>query len=441
VRIERRLDRGELRITRGVIALNEPANLPERGLLIIASMPRLDLEAWSNLLGVDPAAARAGRASASPDDLSVDFIALRTSELVLYGYRFRDVTLGATRTADGSYAANVASAGASGFITWRPASDAQTLGQLTARLSRLAIPASNEKAVVEALRAPPRQIPSLEISVDDFQLGAMKLGHVDLVAHNTGTGAAAVWHVRKLDISAPEMKISASGDWAPVQGAAARRAQLRFTLEASDAGGALARFGFPGALSRGVAKLEGEVGWLGSPLDIDYPTLAGRVALAVDNGRFLKVDPGSAARLLGLLSLQSLSRTVAVDAGRQFGEGFAFGSIRADAKIERGVLKTENFRMNGENAAVLMSGTIDLRNETQQLLVVVLPEIDASTAAVALGVANPVLGLGAFVAQFVLRDPLAKAFAIQYDVAGTWAEPQITRRSRISPASPTETIR
>ena len=31
VRIERRRERGELRITRGVIALNEPANLPEAG--------------------------------------------------------------------------------------------------------------------------------------------------------------------------------------------------------------------------------------------------------------------------------------------------------------------------------------------------------------------------------------------------------------------------
>jgi uncharacterized protein (TIGR02099 family) len=441
VRIERRLERGELRISRGVIALNEPAHLPDHGLRIVASMPRLDVDAWSNLLGVDPAAERATSAARSPDDLSVDFIALRTSELLIYGHRFRDVTLGATRAADGSYSANVSSAGASGFVTWRPATDSQTLGQLTARLSRLSIPASNEKAVVEALRAPPKQIPSVEISVDDFELGAMKLGHVDLVAHNTGIGAAAVWRIRKLDITNPDMKIAATGDWAPLQGAAARRAQLRFTLEASDTGGALARFGFPGALSRGVAKLEGEVGWLGSPLDIDYPTLAGRVSLAVDNGRFLKVDPGSAARLLALLSLQSLSRTVAVDAGRQFGEGFAFGSIRADAKIERGVLQTENFRMNGENAAVLMSGAIDLRNETQQLVVVVLPEIDASTAAVALGVANPVLGLGAFLAQFVLRDPLAKAFAIQYDVAGSWTDPRITRRSRITPASTTETVR
>ena len=79
-----------------------------------------------------------------------------------------------------------------------------------------------------------------------------------------------------------------------------------------------------------------------------------------------------------------------------------------------------------------MSGTIDLRNETQQLHLVVLPEIDASTAALALGVANPILGLGAFVAQYVLRNPLSKAFALEYDIAGTWADPTITRRGRVA---------
>ena len=43
VRVERRHEKGELRITRGVIAVNEPANLPEAGMLVLATVPRLDL--------------------------------------------------------------------------------------------------------------------------------------------------------------------------------------------------------------------------------------------------------------------------------------------------------------------------------------------------------------------------------------------------------------
>ena len=51
VRLERQREQAEFRIKRGVIALNEPANLPESGVLVLATVPRLDLEAWSSLFG------------------------------------------------------------------------------------------------------------------------------------------------------------------------------------------------------------------------------------------------------------------------------------------------------------------------------------------------------------------------------------------------------
>ncbi|MDH5207977.1 MAG: YhdP family protein [Burkholderiaceae bacterium] len=434
IRIERRPDKGALRLTRGVIALYEPPNLPEQGLLMIATMPRVDVEAWSNLLSPEPAADKPGRPAAA-DDTRIDFIALRTQELHVYGLRSYNLTLGATRLPEGGYAVNVVSDAATGYITWLPSADPQAIGQVKARFSRLTVPSNRERDVVEALHTPPKQIPSLDVVVDQFELSDMKLGRLELDAQNVGTGTGAAWRVRRFDITNPDMKLAATGEWGPTPGSADRRTRLKFELDAIDAGGTLGRLGFPDALSKGTGRLQGEVAWSGSPLQIDYPSLTGQVTLAVDNGRFLKVDAGNAARLLALLSLQSLGRTLQADGGRQFVEGFAFNSIRADAVVEHGVLKTDNFRMNGASAAVLMSGAVDLRNETQKLSLVVLPEIDASTAALALGVANPILGLGTFLAQLVLRDPLSKAFALQYDVSGTWTDPKIERRARITPTT------
>jgi uncharacterized protein (TIGR02099 family) len=440
IRVERRRADvgGEFRLARGVIAVNEPANLPERGLLVIATLPQFDVDAWSNLLAPDTPPERGARPASAGDDLRIDLVALRTDELVFQGHKVRNLTLGATRQDDGGYAANVVSDGATGFIGWRPATDPQALGQITARLSRLVISSRKEQEVVAALRATPKQIPSLEVSVEQFELSDMKLGRLDLVAQNTGSGTGGAWRLRRLDIANPDMKLTSTGEWGPAPTGGNRRMQLKFAIDAADGGAALARIGYPAALSRGTGRIEGDVQWLGSPLDIDYPTLAGRLNIAVDDGRFLKVDPGNAARLLALLSLQSLGRTLALDGGSQFAEGFAFASIRADATIDRGILKTDNFRMSGATAAVLMSGTLDLRNETQQLSIVVLPVIDASTAALAVGVVNPVLGLGTFLAQFVLRDPLSRAFALQYDVTGSWTDPVITRQTRIAPSQSTE---
>ncbi len=216
----------------------------------------------------------------------------------------------------------------------------------------------------------------------------MKLGRLELSAANAGTGNAAAWKVSRLDLVNPDMKLAASGDWQPGP-TGALRTQVKFTFDASDAGATLGRFGIRDAVARGHGKLEGSLEWVGSPLEIDYPTLAGALSLRVDDGRFLKVDTRGAGRLLTLLSLQSLSQTLMTDTRESFGEGFAFSSIRSDATIARGVISTQDFRMAGTGAAALMSGTVDLNNETQQLHLIVLPEIDASTAALAVAVGQP----------------------------------------------------
>ena len=131
--------------------------------------------------GPGNAAGAGARPPPADDDLRVDLVALRTDELVVYGHTRANLTLGATRQDDGGYAANVVSDGATGYVGWRPADDPQSLGQITARLSRLVISANKEKEVVAVLRAPPKQIPSLEVSVEQFEMSDMKLGRLDFV--------------------------------------------------------------------------------------------------------------------------------------------------------------------------------------------------------------------------------------------------------------------
>jgi uncharacterized protein YhdP len=119
-----------------------------------------------------------------------------------------------------------------------------------------------------------------------------------------------------------------------------------------------------------------------------------------------------------------------------FSDGFAFDSITASAELKSGVLSTRDFRMRGASANVLIEGSADVGRETQNLHVLVLPEIDAGSASLAYALlANPAIGLGAFVAQMLLRDPLSKLFSFDYDVTGTWADPQVKRREKPAPDS------
>jgi uncharacterized protein (TIGR02099 family) len=442
INLEHRRENDVSRLTRGVIAINEPSNLPESGMRLLVNMPRLDIEAWSSWLGLD-LEGNSARSAAGDGDFRIDYMALRTPDLVIAWRSFRNVTLGATRTNTGGYDANVDSDSVAGFIGWRPGPAGSTggagLGQITARLSKLLIPASQKENVIGALEAPVRPYPAFDVAIEKFELGSTKYGRLEFTATNSGAGAAAAWRLGRLEVSNPDMKVSASGDWLPAP-SGTRRMRIAFTLDTSDAGATLARFGMPGAVARGHGKLEGKLDWAGSPLDLDYATLNGNLGLRVDDGRFLKVDSKGAGRLLTLLSLQSLSRTLLTDTREDFGEGFAFSTIKADATVSRGVMSTENFSMTGAGAAAFISGHVDLRNETQQLHLIVLPEIDASTAALALGVANPILGLGALLANTVLKAPLSRVFAMEYDITGTWNDPVIARRNRIT-ADQTESVR
>jgi uncharacterized protein YhdP len=159
----------------------------------------------------------------------------------------------------------------------------------------------------------------------------------------------------------------------------------------------------------------------------------------IESGQFLKADPGI-AKLLGVLSLQSLPRRLSLDFRDVFSEGFTFDFVRGDVTIEQGQARTNNLQMKGVNAAVLMEGKVDIARETQDLRVVVVPEINAGTASLIASVINPAVGLGSFLAQLFLRRPLIEASTQEFHIDGAWADPQITQVERKprsnAPASP-----
>jgi uncharacterized protein YhdP len=91
-------------------------------------------------------------------------------------------------------------------------------------------------------------------------------------------------------------------------------------------------------------------------------------------------------------------------------------------------VRTDNLKMRGVSATVLMDGSADLANESTNLHVVVIPEFNLGTGPLVYGLAvNPVIGLGSFLAQLFLRAPVMKALTYQMQVTGPWKAPNIVR--------------
>jgi uncharacterized protein YhdP len=145
------------------------------------------------------------------------------------------------------------------------------------------------------------------------------------------------------------------------------------------------------------------------------------------------------------LSLQSLPRRITLDFRDVFSEGFAFDSIAGSARIQDGMMSTDNLRMVGPSAAVDISGTVDLARETQKFKVRVQPALSSSISAgaAALFIANPLLGAavgaGTLLAQKVFKDPIEQLFSYEYAVSGGWSDPIVERIGNRTAAAPAQT--
>jgi uncharacterized protein YhdP len=89
---------------------------------------------------------------------------------------------------------------------------------------------------------------------------------------------------------------------------------------------------------------------------------------------------------------------------------------------------TRNLQIKGVNALVQLDGSADIARETQKLRVQILPNVDAGTASLVAGLAvNPAVGLTAFIAQWLLQNPLSRASTQEFLIDGSWADPRVTR--------------
>ena len=435
------------RALRGAIGVGAQAQaelaLPASGVLARVQLPRLDVPAWDamadRLFAGDGTGAGAGwSAAASAGGNARAYLpnawSLRVGELLLDERVLHDVVSTGTREG-GTWRADVQARELAGRVQFSEGADGRA-GKVHARLSRLSIPASTVDESAARLAEPPAHIPALDIVAEQFELRGKKLGRLEIEAVNqdlapSRQGARGVqdWQLTRLQLSTPEASFSANGHWAVQARASAlpsdpraprpaddpRRTLLHFKLDIRDAGALLARFDMPGVLARGQGHLDGSLGWTGSPFSPHYPSMQGQLKLDVGAGQFLKADPG-VAKLLGVLSLQSLPRRLTLDFRDVFSSGFAFDHVRGDVVVQRGIASTNNLQMKGVNAGVLMEGSADLDQETQDLRVLVVPEIDAGTAALVATAINPAIGIGAFVAQLVLKRPLIKAATREFQI-------------------------
>lgn len=402
-------------IERGAVTVGEVLpRMPEKGVAVAISQPRIDVDAWRRIFAGGNGNGRGGAENPTPSALPLANVAIKTPQLRLLGRDYQAVELGLAPK-DGGWQIALNTREAQGDLYWRGTG----AGWLQADLKRLVLASGAGGSVGDDEAT--ESLPGLDVRVADFIVGERHLGRLELKARNE----RGSWNLENVLLQNPDGALKAKGQWKNI---GVQRTRLNFELAATDLGKLLDRLGYAGSIKRGTATLKGDLDWAGAPTDIDYGSLGGQMEVLAEKGQFAKINPGL-GKLLGLLSLQSLPRRLSLDFRDIFSEGFAFDSIDGKLQLKNGVMRTDgNLRIDGPAARVLMKGEADLKQETQDVIVTIQPEVGTTlTVGTALLLAHPVAAAAAAVANKVLQNPLNKIFSFQYHVNGSWNDPKVEK--------------
>ena len=171
------------------------------------------------------------------------------------------------------------------------------------------------------------------------------------------------WRIEKLRLANPDGVLTADGVWQ----AGGRAAHADERADGRDRHRQDAHaLGYPAGIRRGTAKIEGRSRGRATPR-LRLSDALGQLAVEAANGQFVKLEPGhraSCSASFRCRRCRGASRSISATSSAK---GFSFDSIIGALKIDRGIAHTENFRIQGPSARIVMAGDVDLARETQKL--------------------------------------------------------------------------
>ena len=392
-------------IDKGYISINSDIkSIPQKGLYLKANLPYVNLDDFISIYS--------GGENNHSFKIDKADIALKNADL--FDRRFNNIKI-EIAPVNSSTKFKINSNETSGNLLW-----VEKDNKLIARLNALKLP--NEiKKISSAQTTANQKIPNLDIKIETFEVDSKKIGKLELISNTSKQNI----NIQKFKITNDTNIFQADGEW--LDWNKNSKSNINFNWKINNLGNTLDFMGYNHFVKDGDAEITGQFKWIGSPINFDKNKIDGSFTLDIHKGTILKVEPG-VGRLFGLVTFQSLPRRLSLDFRDLFGSGFIFDSINASIRMNNGIMKTTNFRMNGPAAEVFMSGETNIIKETQDLNVKVTPHISDSLSIAALA-GGPIAGAAAFVAQKILKDPLNKVLTSEYRIIGTWENPEEVNNS------------
>ena len=416
-------ENGDPSLTNGLIEVNsdKKMQIPESGIVFIANLNEVDLEELVDLIP-DNESEISDIDSSQSKSMNIEAV-LNIKKLNAYGYIFNNFKF-KLRPEDSGIIVQLNGEGARGNILWDPEKNL-----IKARFEELHLLGSDESIeewddAFETEDPIIKNPPKIDVKIQEFLL---KSKYFDNNLNGNLTFQASKsnnkWFIDLFKFLNPDYALKVTGIWHDES--PNPDTEIDFDWKITDLDKTLEEFNLDNLLTGGTGQLNGKLSWPQSPWKFDKNKASGSISINIDKGVILEAQPGAMGRLFGLLSLQSLPSRLTLDFSDIFADGFAFDSIDGLAELENSNIHSDNFEIKGPAADIFIKGDVNYKDETQDLVVTITPNV-TDTMSVAALAGGPIVGAAAFVLQKLLNDPLNEVLTDQYRLTGSWADPQET---------------
>ena len=175
-----------------------------------------------------------------------------------------------------------------------------------------------------------------------------------------------------------------------------------------------------------AANVDMQLNWQGGLECFSTKSSKGSISFKLEDGAIEDVEPGF-ARLIGLLSVESLVRRLKLDLKDVTNKGMIYDEIKGQAILNDGLLNLKDFSIKAPSASGIIKGQVDIVKQNFDLVAKITPKIGATipTIAAIAGGTNPLAALAIYTLMKVIPGVNENLVTYEYKVNGPWTDPII----------------
>ncbi|MFW0065496.1 MAG: YhdP family protein [Coxiella endosymbiont of Dermacentor silvarum] len=281
----------------------------------------------------------------------------------------------------------------------------------------------NKKAKDKKMKWNPKELPPINLAINDFRYGKNLSGKLVLQTSRIRTGL----NIDNFTAISPLFYIRATGKWQQKKDQTETRLVGQFVSH--NLGGLLKKWRVTQVLEGGKGRTDFSLQWSGSPDQFVAAQLSGSIKINFYQGRITELTKGAESelglgRLLNLFSLQSLPK-LPVNLANFSKKGFAFNVFKGNFSLSKGIAKTKDASLVGDIAWVQIRGLIGFVNKDYDFHLEIIPNITSTLPLIVSLADGPLAGVITWVASQVLAPHVGKAAKVNYHILGFWNKPAV----------------